>query len=475
MSAHRLRVAVVGSGPAGFYAADALLKSEDPPVEVDMVERLPTPWGLVRLGVAPDHPNIKSVSRAFERIAARPGFRFLGNVELGRDVTHDELTEHYDAVVYAVGAQSDRRLGIPGEDLPGSWPATAFVAWYNGHPDYQHLTFDLSGERAVVIGNGNVAVDVARMLALTRDELAATDTTDPAIEAITGSGIREILMLGRRGPAQAAFTTPELQELGELAGADVAVDPADLELDLASERALAEDTAVARRNIEVLREYASRTPAGRPRVVRLRFCVSPVAILGDEKVEAIEVVRNVLVADERGSIRAEPTDEREVIPCGIVFRSVGYRGVGLPGVPFDERRGTIPNEAGRVLRDGGPLEGVYCTGWIKRGPTGVIGTNKKDATETVEQLLDDARSGRLSRDGAAGGIDALLAERGVGVVTYSGWEAIDAAERSRGEPLGRPRVKLCSWQDLLDAARGSSAPAPDPPSREGRAGKGRVR
>ncbi len=234
MSAHRLRVAVVGSGPAGFYAADALLKSEDPPVEVDMVERLPTPWGLVRLGVAPDHPNIKSVSRAFERIAARPGFRFLGNVELGRDVTHDELTEHYDAVVYAVGAQSDRRLGIPGEDLPGSWPATAFVAWYNGHPDYQHLTFDLSGERAVVIGNGNVAVDVARMLALTRDELAATDTTDPAIEAITGSGIREILMLGRRGPAQAAFTTPELQELGELAGADVAVDPADLELDLAS-------------------------------------------------------------------------------------------------------------------------------------------------------------------------------------------------------------------------------------------------
>jgi ferredoxin--NADP+ reductase len=450
-----LHVAVVGSGPAGFYAADALLKSEEPPVEVDMIERLPTPWGLVRLGVAPDHPNIKAVSRAFERIAARPGFRFLGNVELGRDVTHDELIARYDAVLYAVGAQSDRRLDIPGEDLPGSWPATAFVAWYNGHPDFQHLDFDLSGERAVVIGNGNVAVDVARMLALTREELAATDTTDRAIEAIAGSGIREILMLGRRGPAQAAFTTPELQELGELAGSDVAVDPADLELDPASERALAEDTAAARRNIDVLRQYAARPLAGKPRVVRLRFCVSPVAIHGDGKVEAIEVVRNELVADESGAIRAEPTDERELIPCGIVFRSVGYRGVGLPGVPFDERRATIPNAAGRVVDDAGaPRPGLYCAGWIKRGPTGVIGTNKKDATETVEHLLEDAREGRLSENGPRDGVADLLRERGAAVVEYVGWEAIDAVERSRGEPLGRPRVKLCSWEDLLEAGRG---------------------
>src|SRR5262245_34593939 len=403
----RLRVAVVGSGPAGFYAAAHLLASEEPAVEVDMIERLPTPWGLVRLGVAPDHPNIKSVSRAFERIAARPGFRLLGNVEVGRDVTHEELAQGYDAVVYAVGAQTDRRLGIPGEDLPGSWPATAFVAWYNGHPDFQDLEFDLSGERAVVIGNGNVAVDVARMLALTQEELNPTDTTDPAIAAIVTSGIRGILMIGRRGPAQGAFTTPELQELGELAGADVVVDPAEMELDEASLAALAEDTAIARRNVEVLTEYASRAAAGKPRSVKLRFLLSPVAILGDGKVEAIEVVRNALVADEGGRIRAEPTGEHETIPCGIVFRSVGYLGVPLPGVPFDEARGTVPNEGGRVLSEtGAPLAGVYCAGWIKRGPSGVIGTNKKDATETVELLLEDARAGKLPQR-TTDGVDDL--------------------------------------------------------------------
>src|SRR5882672_6607745 len=287
-----LRVAVVGSGPAGFYAAGALLAA-DVPVEVDMIERLPTPWGLVRLGVAPDHPKIKSVSRAFEKIAMQPGFRFLGNVEVGRDVSNEELLEHYDAVVYAVGAQSDRRMGIPGEDLPGSWAATQFVAWYNGHPDYQHLDFDLSGERAVVIGNGNVAVDVARMLALTPDELAPTDTTDAAIEAIAGAGIREIVMVGRRGPAQAAFTTPELIELGELAGADVIVDPADLE------GAEPTDTN-SERNLAVLREYAAREPEGKPKRLVLRFLMSPVAILGDDRVEGIELVHNRLEADDGG-------------------------------------------------------------------------------------------------------------------------------------------------------------------------------
>ena len=386
-----LRVAVVGSGPAGFYAAGALLAHE-PPVDVDMFERLPTPWGLVRLGVAPDHPKIKSVSRAFERIAQRPGFRFFGNVEVGRDLLHEELAELYDAVVYAFGAQSDRRMGIPGEDLPGSWAATEFVAWYNGHPDFQGIPFDLSCERAIVIGNGNVAVDVARMLALTSEELAETDTTDEAIAAIVGAGIREILVLGRRGPAQAAFTTPELQELRELAGADLVVDPADLALDPASAAALEDDTALARRNLEVLLEAATTPAAGKPQTVRLRFCVSPVAILGDGRVEAVEVVRNELVADADGRIRAVPTDEREVIPCGLVLRSVGYRGLPMPGVPFDEDRATIRNDVGRVLGDdGAPLPGVYCTGWIKRGPSGVIGTNKKDATETVELLLADAR------------------------------------------------------------------------------------
>jgi ferredoxin--NADP+ reductase len=431
-----MRVAVVGSGPAGFYAAGALL-SADLPVEVDMIERLPTPWGLVRLGVAPDHPKLKSVSRAFERIADQPGFRFLGNVEVGRDLGPADLVRLYDAVIYAVGAQTDRRLGIPGEDLPGSWPATEFVAWYNGHPDYQQLEFDLDVERAVVIGNGNVALDIARMLALTREELAPTDATDSSIAAIAAAQVREIVVVGRRGPAQASFTTPELHEMGELAGADVVVDPADLE------GAEAKDTN-SERNLVVLREFAAREPEGKPRRVVFRFFRSPVAILGGERVEAIELVRNELDENER----AVPTEEHETLPCGLVFRSVGYRGVELPGVPFDSASGTIPNERGRVE------PGVYSAGWIKRGPTGVIGTNKKDATETVELLLEDAAAGRLGPkpDATAGAVDALLAERGVRVVEYAGWCAIDEAERSAGEKGGRPRVKLCSWDELLAAA-----------------------
>ena len=455
-SEHPFRVAIVGSGPAGFYAAGALLASEEPTVEVDMFDRLPTPWGLVRLGVAPDHPKIKSVSRAFERIAQRPGFRFFGNVEVGRDVAHDELTELYDAVVYAFGAQADRRMDIPGEDLPGSWPATAFVAWYNGHPDFQDLPFDLSAERVVVVGNGNVAVDVARMLALTAEEIGPTDTTDEAIAAIVGSGIREILVLGRRGPAQAAFTTPELQELTELAGADLVIDPVSLDLDPASAAALEDDTAIARRNVDLMRGVAGKPLTGKPRRVVLRFGVSPVAIHGDGRVEAVEIVRNELVPDATGNIRAVPTEEREVIPCGLVLRSVGYRGTAMPGIPFDEGRATIRNEGGRVLDDAGlPIPGVYCTGWIKRGPSGVIGTNKKDATETVELLLADLRAGIGARMGAdhTARVDDLLAERGIGVVSYAGWQAIDAAECAAGEPQGRPRVKLHRWHALLDAAR----------------------
>jgi ferredoxin/flavodoxin---NADP+ reductase len=428
-----LRVAIVGSGPAGFYAVGALLGDETP-VEVDMFERLPTPWGLVRLGVAPDHPKLKTVSRAFERIADRPGFRFLGNVEVGRDLSHGDLARLYDAVVYAVGAQTDRRLGIPGEDLPGSWAATEFVAWYNGHPDYQHFEFDLDVERAVVIGVGNVALDVARMLALTPEELAPTDTADAAIAAICGASIREIVVVGRRGPAQAAFTTPELAELGELAGVDVIVDPADLE------GAEPTDTN-SERNLEVLREYAARELAGKPKRLVLTFFRSPIAIHGADRVESVELVKNVL--DENN--RAVPTDERETLSCGLVFRSVGYRGVALPEVPFDEKAGIIPNEGGRVA------PGVYAAGWIKRGPTGVIGTNKKDATETVALLLEDLRA--APRKGAtAADVDALLDERAVRRVLYAGWQAIDEHERAAGEKHGRPRVKLCTWDELLDAA-----------------------
>jgi ferredoxin--NADP+ reductase len=431
-----MRVAVVGSGPAGFYAAGALL-SADSAAEVDMIERLPTPWGLVRLGVAPDHPKLKTVSRAFERIAEQPGFRFLGNVEVGRNLRHEDLVRLYDAVIYAVGAQTDRRLGIPGEDLPGSWAATEFVAWYNGHPDYQRLKFDLSVERAVVIGNGNVALDIARMLALTHEELAPTDATDASIAAIESSSIREIVVVGRRGPAQAAFTTPELHEMGDLVGADVVVDPADLE-------GVEPEGTNAERNLAVLQELAARDPEGKPRRVVFRFFHSPVAILGEDRVEGIELVRNELDANDR----AVSTDEHETLPCGLVFRSVGYHGVELPGVSFDPASGTIPNEGGRVEA------GVYVAGWIKRGPTGVIGTNKKDAAETVGLLLEDAAAGRLEpRPGAsAAAVDALLAERGVRVVEYSGWTAIDEAERAAGEKSGRPRVKLCSWDELLAAA-----------------------
>ncbi|CAB4682372.1 MAG: NADP oxidoreductase [Actinobacteria bacterium] len=456
MSERPLHVAVVGSGPAGFYTAAHVFAS-DVAVEVDMIERLPTPWGLVRMGVAPDHPNIKAVSRAFEKIAKNPGFRFFGNVEVGRDVSHDELAAIYDAVVYTVGAQADRRLGIDGEDLPGSWPATKFVAWYNGHPDYQDLPFDLSGETAVVIGNGNVAVDVARMLALTPDELGITDTNDHAIEAINNAGVRDIIMLGRRGPAQAAFTTPELQELGELAGADVIVDPADLVLDDASAAALEDDRATARRNVDLLREYAARTPEGKPRRVHLRFCVSPVAILGDGKVEAIEVVRNTLVVDDRGNIAAVATEERETIPCSLVLRSVGYRGQSIAGVPFDDRRGTIANNDGRVVdADGAVVPGVYCAGWIKRGPSGVIGTNKKDASETAELLLEDYRAGKLpTREGGGDELERILLGRNVELIEYESWEAIDAHERERGEPFGRPRVKLVTWEQLLGHVRSS--------------------
>ena len=447
-----LRVAVVGSGPAGFYAAAALLDA-DVPVEVDVIERLPTPWGLVRLGVAPDHPKLKTVSRAFERIAARPGFRFFGNVEVGRDLSHGDLTRLYDAVVYAVGAQTDRRLGIPGEELPGSWSATELVAWYNGDPDFQELVFDLDVERAVVIGNGNVALDVARMLALTPDELAPTDATDASIKAIGESSLREIVVVGRRGPAQASFTTVELKELGELAGADVVVDPKDLELDATSTAALEHD-ANARRNLDVLREFAGRTREGKPITLRLRFLLSPVALHGRERVESIELAHNRL-EDRDGRLVAVPTDERETIECGLVFRSVGYRGVALPDVPFDEGRGTISNDCGRVLTaDGTPLSSVYCAGWIKRGPTGIIGTNKKDANETVAGLLEDVAAGRIVHrdDVTTRGLETLLAERGVRPVLYAGWTAIDEVERAVGEKHGRPRVKLVSWDELLEAA-----------------------
>jgi len=460
-----LRAAIVGSGPAGFYAAEALLAAPEPTVEVDMFDRLPTPFGLVRAGVAPDHPKIKSVIRRYEKTAASEGFRFFGNVEVGRDVSVAELEERYHAILYAYGTATDRRLGIPGEDLPGSHAATEFVAWYNAHPDFADAEFDLSCERAVVIGNGNVAADVARMLALPRAELESTDTADHAIEALSASSVREIVVLGRRGPAQAAFTNPEVRELGELTDADIVIDPAEVELDPASREHIDSEDAdpTNRRNVEIFSEFAAREPAGKPKRVVLRFCCSPVEILGDGRVEKLIVARNQLVRDDSGAIRARDTGEREEIECGLVLRSIGYKGVGLDGVPFDASRGLIPNEAGRVVdpESGEQVPGHYAVGWIKRGPSGVIGTNKKDAQETVEALFADLAAAAVAdRDTSTlQPIEELLAERAPLHVTYSGWQAIDRAEVAAGEPLGRPRVKFCRIEEMVETARAADAVA----------------
>jgi ferredoxin/flavodoxin---NADP+ reductase len=461
-SEHPLRVAIVGSGPGGFYAAGHLLKAKSHPdlcVQVDMFDRLPTPWGLVRGGVAPDHPNIKAVSRVYEKTAEHPEFRFYGNVELGRDLSRDDLIDRYHAVVYAVGAETDRRMEIPGEDLPGSWAATEFVAWYNGHPDFRDLEFDLSAERAIVVGNGNVAADVARMLALTRDELAQTDVADHALEVMAESNVREIVVLGRRGPAQAAFTNPELLELGEMTDADVFVDPGDAELDPLSKAFIESDAAraTAKKNVDILSGYAAREPLGKRRRIVLRFLVSPVEILGSERVEGIRFVRNELVEGDDGALRPKPTDITEELDCGLVFRSIGYRGTRIPDVPFDESRCVIPTERGRVLE----RTGEYAVGWIKRGPTGIIGTNKRDAQETVDALLEDLDADRLGApsDPDRDSLDALLAERQPDAVSYAGWQAVDRAEREAGEPHGRPRVKLCSFDELLEAAK-DATPAP---------------
>jgi ferredoxin--NADP+ reductase len=449
-----LRVAIVGSGPSGFYAAGQLLSSQDPTVQVDIFDRLATPWGLVRFGVAPDHPKIKSVTRVFEKTARMPGFRFHGNVEAGKDVSHEQLAAAYHAVLYAVGTPGDKRLGIEGEDLPGSVAATDFVAWYNGHPDYADLEFDLSAKRAVVIGNGNVAVDVARMLMLSVDELAVTDIADHALEALRFSQVEEVILLGRRGPAQAAFTHPELLELAELELADVIVHPEDLELDPASAASLEGADATTKRNIATLNEYKTLTPSGKPRRIELRFLSSPVKLEGNGHVEAIVVERNELVKADDGSLRARATGETERIETGLVLRSIGYTGKPLPGVPFDGKLGRVLNQDGRVLDPdtNAPLPGVYAAGWIKRGPSGVIGTNKKCAQETTELLLQDFAAGLLPAPMTSA--EELLAElhRTTSIVDYSGWEAIDAHERSLGEPHGRPRIKLVRHHELLSRA-----------------------
>jgi ferredoxin/flavodoxin---NADP+ reductase len=450
-----LRVAIVGAGPSGFYAAEHILKDSDLHAQVDLFDRLPTPYGLVRGGVAPDHPKIKSVIRVYEKTAAREGFRFFGNVKVGHDIEVEDLEKLYHAIVFTVGCETDRQLGIPGEDLPGSHAATSFVGWYNAHPDYANREFDLSCERAVVIGNGNVAMDVARMLALTDHELRQTDTADHAIEALDAKQIREIVVLGRRGPVQAAFTNPEIKELGEMEDADVIVDPQEVELDPASQAYVESDEAdkTTKVNFETLKEFSQRQPEGKKQRIVLRFLASPVEIKGDGKVESIVVGRNELV-EEGGTLRARDTGEREELECGLVLRSVGYTGIPIEGVPFDEKRGLILNEGGRILdsHDAGHKTGHYTAGWIKRGPSGVIGTNKKDALETVQNLFEDVEGEKLlspeNPDPSA--VEDLLRERNIRFITFEDWQAIDQAEVGRGEPHGRPRVKFVRVEEMLE-------------------------
>ena len=456
--AQPLRVAVIGSGPAAFYAVEHLFKQPALVADVDMFERLPAPHGLVRFGVAPDHAKIKTVTRAYDTIAANPHFRFFGNVEFGRHVTLADLPRYYHQVVIATGAQTDRHMGIPGEALRGSHPATEFVAWYNGHPDYRDYRFDLSVERAAVVGVGNVAIDVARVLMRTPDELVKTDIAAHALEALRESRIREVFLLGRRGPAQAAFTNPEVKEIGEMDDADVIVRRDEVELDpLSRAQVEASGDRTLVKKVEILQGYAQHAPAGKSRRLHVRFLVSPVELVGDASghVRALRLVRNRLVANDAGAINAEATGAFEDIDVGLVFRSVGYRGVVVPGVPFDEKRGVIPNDKGRVLdpESRRPVPGLYAAGWIKRGPSGVIGTNKPDSAETVAAMLADVEIGShwQPSEATAAAAEAFVLARQPLAISYADWRRIDALECSNGAACGRPRLKFASVEEMLAA------------------------
>ena len=452
----RLRVAVIGSGPAGFFTVQHLFEAPDLTIECDVFDRLPTPFGLVRLGVAPDHQKIKTVVKVYHKLAADPKFRFFGSVEYGKDVSLTDLRTHYHAIVFTTGAQADRRMNIPGEDLAGSHAATEFVAWYNGHPDYSDHQFDLSHPTAVVVGVGNVAVDVARILAATVEELQTTDITDYTLEALRNSRVKQIYMLGRRGPAQAAFSNPEISELGELADAEVRTLADELVVDEESQAAALENRTLARK-LEILRGYAVSGPPVKSRRIILRFLTSPVELLSDDegRVRGVRTVRNELYSDSQGRIRSRPTDEVETIEAGLVLRSVGYKGIPLAELPFLDDRGIVPNDGGRVvdpLTDRA-LPGIYVSGWIKRGPYGVIGTNKADAKETVANLIADLQDSAFLNpcNAEPESMESLLKERGVRYVSYEEWEDIDRLEMAMGMPGQRPRVKFTSRGEIFEA------------------------
>jgi ferredoxin--NADP+ reductase len=447
------RVAIVGSGPSGFYAAEALFNSA-PEVKVDMYDRLPAPFGLVRYGVAPDHGKIKNVTKVYEKTASNPAFSFFGNVEVGVDVAVEELRSYYDAIIFTSGAQSDRQLGIPGEDLAGSHPATEFVAWYNGHPDYTDCQFDLSHETAVVIGVGNVAVDVARILSKTVDELKNTDIARHALDALAESKIKDVHLIGRRGPAQAKFTAQELKEMGELGDCDLVMQAGALELNPESRAELDDPkNKQAIKIYKLLTDFTERPAGSKPKRLFLRFLESPVEIVGDDRISQVVLEKNELTG-EPGRQKSTGTGEKETLDCGILFRSVGYRGIPIPGVPFRDDWGIIPNEDGRVTEtvDGPPVPGLYTAGWIKRGPSGIIGTNKPCSIATVKNLIADLPSITPCPNRDSRQLLELLAGKGVKVVDYDAWKKIDAAEVERGEAKGKPREKFVTVDDMLSAA-----------------------
>jgi ferredoxin--NADP+ reductase len=454
-----LRVAVVGAGPAGFYVAEHLLKKKDIVVEIDLFDRLPTPYGLVRFGVAPDHQKIKSVTKVFDRTACKPGFRFFGNVELGADITVKDLKRYYHQIVYTTGAQTDRYLNIPGIDLNRSHAATHFVAWYNGHPDFRDLEFDLSQESVAVIGIGNVAVDVARILCRTHEELHETDIADHALQALKESKVKDVYMLGRRGPAQGAFTAPELKELGEMKDADVVILEEEAALDDLSLASMEDADRAQERKVEILQHFAAQKPSGASRRLHLRFLVSPTEIFGDENegVQSMRLVRNELYATEAGTLRPKATNKFEDLDVGLVFRSIGYRGIPIYGVPYNDNWGVIYNVAGRVIRPETKefLVGEYAAGWIKRGPSGVIGTNKPDAVETVENMVKDFRVGKFMKPSEpdASALEQLIRLRQPDYFSYEDWLFINDLEKERGAAIGRPRVKFTTIEEMVEAKK----------------------
>lgn len=446
------RIAIVGAGPSGFYAADALFKSGTSFL-VDAFDKLATPFGLLRGGVAPDHQQMKSVGKYYERVALKnkEQFSFYGNVEIGKDLSVEDLQKHYDAIIFSYGSDSDRQLGIPGESLTGSFSAREFVAWYNGHPDYTQLDVDLSQDAAIVIGQGNVAMDVARILAKTPKELASSDIAGYAQEALKKSSVKTIHIIGRRGPIQAAFTQLEIKEFGELEDCDIVINPNDLQLSQ-SDREELEDPKnnKAKKNYEVLAQLAKKPIENKSKKVIVHFFKSPKAIHGTESMNAMTLGINALEgAPFQQKVR--DTGKEEMVSAGLVFRSIGYKGLPMAGVPFDDQQGIIPNKAGNVLNNTGQaVPGMYTSGWIKRGPSGVLGTNKMCSQDTVNSILADLDQLQPCPERHPDAIKQLLKERHCHFVSYDDYQKIDAEEQRRGKEKGKPREKFTSTEKMLE-------------------------